>query len=73
MDQPDFYSNWFLIDYHRWLNLGVFYGVSPQKAYSVYLQICALDEHHFSPELREAGRIQKAIADRVLYPSGFPA
>lgn len=62
-----FFSNWFVIDYQRWLRLGAFYDVSAYKAYKAYLELCALDEHHFSEGVREVSRINKAIADRVLW------
>ena len=65
----DFFANWFVVDYPRWIKLAAFYGVGVDKAYGLYLELCALDEHHFSDKVRDAARINKAIADRVLYVS----
>jgi len=42
------------------------HGISPEEAYTAYLENWALDEHHFSPEVRAAAKINKSIADRFL-------
>lgn len=64
----EFFANWFIVDYWRWIALAAFYKVDVYTAYESYLELCALDEHHFSESVRKMARVNKAIADRVLYP-----
>lgn len=68
-ESDEFFSKWFVSDHWRWRRLAAFYQVDTYTAYATYLELCAVDEHHFSEKLRNAIRVNNdAIGTRVIYP-----